>query len=228
MEWTYEDLEKMLDALAGVAEEQTGKPRRILDAATELFILQGYRKTSVEEVARRAHVAKGTIYLYFATKADLLIATVVEEKRAYFSLLKPIFDPDIDAEERLSRYLMLMLTMARKMPLTSRLLSGDRELMIVMEEMDPEFRQGGLEMQTQFLADLLSGVVGDRLRPEEVRLRARVLLGLMMASGFFVDDDTRLGVPLEAFARTLTDWLVGGLAAPCVSTGKERELAHVE
>ena len=39
----------------------------------ELFERLGYRRTSVDEVARQAGVAKGTVYLYFKTKADLLV-----------------------------------------------------------------------------------------------------------------------------------------------------------
>ena len=43
----------------------------ILSAAAQLFARFGYRKTSIEDVAKRARIGKGTIYLYFATKEDL-------------------------------------------------------------------------------------------------------------------------------------------------------------
>lgn len=45
-----------------------------LDAALGLFLNKGYERTSVEEITRSAGVAKGTFYLYFRSKGDLLLA----------------------------------------------------------------------------------------------------------------------------------------------------------
>jgi AcrR family transcriptional regulator len=50
------------------------KPDLILDAAERLFTQFGYRRTSVEDVAREAGVAKGTVYLYFESKVALFRA----------------------------------------------------------------------------------------------------------------------------------------------------------
>jgi AcrR family transcriptional regulator len=57
----------------------TGRPRRssretLQDAATELFLEQGYEKTTVDDIARRAGVARGTFFNYFPAKGDLLWA----------------------------------------------------------------------------------------------------------------------------------------------------------
>lgn len=48
------------------------KKRNLLAAAQELFLEKGVSKTSVSEIAERAEVAKGTFYLYFRDKDDLL------------------------------------------------------------------------------------------------------------------------------------------------------------
>jgi AcrR family transcriptional regulator len=47
------------------------RPGEILDAAFEAFAERGYAATRLEDVAARAGVTKGTIYLYFATKEKL-------------------------------------------------------------------------------------------------------------------------------------------------------------
>jgi len=44
----------------------------LIDAAGALFVEKGVEATTVEEIAARAGLAKGTVYHYFATKADLL------------------------------------------------------------------------------------------------------------------------------------------------------------
>ncbi len=50
--------------------------QRLFAAAAELFDAQGYHKTSVDQIARRAKVAKGTFFLHFATK-DAVIGELV-------------------------------------------------------------------------------------------------------------------------------------------------------
>jgi TetR/AcrR family transcriptional regulator, transcriptional repressor for nem operon len=46
----------------------------ILDAAASLLVTNGLAGTSVDAVAQRAGIAKGTVYLYFASRSDLLAA----------------------------------------------------------------------------------------------------------------------------------------------------------
>lgn len=46
---------------------------RIRDAANELFLQQGYEATTVDSIVARAGVSKGTFYLYFPHKEDLLL-----------------------------------------------------------------------------------------------------------------------------------------------------------
>lgn len=52
------------------------RPAELLDAALDLFIDKGYAATKVEAVAARAGVSKGTLFLYFPSKADLFNAVV--------------------------------------------------------------------------------------------------------------------------------------------------------
>ncbi|MFD9324626.1 TetR/AcrR family transcriptional regulator [Streptomyces sp. NPDC060065] len=49
------------------------KRERIMTAARELFVEHGVDKVTTQQVARRADVAIGTLYLYASTKAELLI-----------------------------------------------------------------------------------------------------------------------------------------------------------
>lgn len=53
---------------------QDGKRQRILDAAVRVFARKGYFSSRVHDVAKKAGVADGTIYLYFKGKEDLLVS----------------------------------------------------------------------------------------------------------------------------------------------------------
>lgn len=54
------------------------RPQELLGAALELFVEKGFAATKTEDVATRAGVAKGTLYLYYPSKEDLLKAVVRE------------------------------------------------------------------------------------------------------------------------------------------------------
>jgi len=54
------------------------RPEEITAAALELFVERGFAATRLEDVATRAGVSKGTLYLYFANKEDLFKAVVRE------------------------------------------------------------------------------------------------------------------------------------------------------
>src|SRR5215467_14018836 len=60
-----------------VREEQAARTRqRILDAAEELFVQQGYGTTSIRQIAEAATVAPDTVYATFGSKTRLLTAVI--------------------------------------------------------------------------------------------------------------------------------------------------------
>ncbi|HET8727991.1 MAG TPA: TetR/AcrR family transcriptional regulator [Alphaproteobacteria bacterium] len=52
------------------------RPQEIVDAALKEFAINGYAATRLDDVARRAGISKGTIYLYFGSKEELFKAVV--------------------------------------------------------------------------------------------------------------------------------------------------------
>lgn len=66
----------MVDELIGGRAER--KRLEILEAATEVFLRQGYLGTSMDEVAAAAHASKQTVYKHFADKERLFAAIVVQ------------------------------------------------------------------------------------------------------------------------------------------------------
>jgi TetR/AcrR family transcriptional regulator len=58
------------------ARRKDARPGELLAAALDLFVEKGFAATRTEEVARRAGVSKGTLFLYFASKEELFKAVV--------------------------------------------------------------------------------------------------------------------------------------------------------
>lgn len=66
--------------MAGLRERQKAdRERRILKAAVTQFRAEGYRAVRIEDLAEMAEVSVGTVYNYYQTKGDILIATVAME-----------------------------------------------------------------------------------------------------------------------------------------------------
>ncbi len=62
-------------------KKKAARRRRILNAAEELFQRHGFAESTVDEIARLADVAPATVYNYYSTKGDLLLALVAAGDR---------------------------------------------------------------------------------------------------------------------------------------------------
>jgi AcrR family transcriptional regulator len=65
-----------LDTKPRWERRKDARPQELLDAALDLFVERGYAATRLEDVAKRAGVSKGTLYLYYENKEELFKAVV--------------------------------------------------------------------------------------------------------------------------------------------------------
>jgi len=82
------------------------RPRELLDAALALFVEQGFAATKAEDVAKRAGVSKGTLFLYFGSKEELFKAVVRENIAGQFSEFNVALDSYTGSTESLMRTFM--------------------------------------------------------------------------------------------------------------------------
>jgi AcrR family transcriptional regulator len=68
------------------------RPGELMDAALALFVEKGFAATRVEEVALRAGVSKGTLFLYFPSKVELFKAVVRENITGCFDEWNSTFE----------------------------------------------------------------------------------------------------------------------------------------
>jgi AcrR family transcriptional regulator len=74
---------------------------RLVAAAMELFVFQGYAHTSLAQIARKAGVLPGSLHYFFPTKQDLLHATLERRKELLWDdVLQPIWERHDDPIER--------------------------------------------------------------------------------------------------------------------------------
>ncbi|NCS61615.1 MAG: TetR/AcrR family transcriptional regulator, partial [Rhodoferax sp.] len=80
------------------------RPGELLAAALDLFVEKGFAATRVEEVAQRAGVSKGTLFLYFPSKEDLFKAVVRENISGRFAEWNDEFDRFEGSTQEMLRY----------------------------------------------------------------------------------------------------------------------------
>ncbi|WP_273522439.1 TetR/AcrR family transcriptional regulator [Rhodosalinus sediminis] len=91
--------------MAGLRERQKAdREKRILQAAVTRFRADGYRAVRIEDLAEAAEVSVGTVYNYYRTKGDILIATVTMEVEEVLAEGEAVIaDPPADVAEAVLR-----------------------------------------------------------------------------------------------------------------------------
>ncbi|QUQ69116.1 TetR/AcrR family transcriptional regulator [Kutzneria sp. CA-103260] len=89
--------------MAVLAEQDSGSAARILAAARELVLKRGVKGLTIAEIAERAHVAKGTVYLHWSTREDLLVGLFARDFLAMTDTFATVVadDPDVCRPSRL-------------------------------------------------------------------------------------------------------------------------------
>jgi AcrR family transcriptional regulator len=113
--------------LRNLRERET-RAERILDATAELLLRFGYQRVTIDDVARRADIGKGTVYLHWKTRNELFRAVFEREVLAATGELLEILRRGAGAwrPHRLARSYFLAI-MSR--PLLSALFADDSELL---------------------------------------------------------------------------------------------------
>ena len=85
------------------------KLQRIVDAAITVFSEAGFSSATIQDVATKAGVGKGTIYLYFSSKEDLLETMLLSVLEEYVSKLREAVSESGDSRTRLKRLFACVL-----------------------------------------------------------------------------------------------------------------------
>jgi TetR/AcrR family transcriptional regulator len=99
---------KREDVLAKRERRKEARPGELLSAALDLFVEKGFAATRAEEVAARAGVSKGTLFIYFPSKEELFKAVVRENIAGRFGEWNAEFEAFEGSTSELLRYFMQM------------------------------------------------------------------------------------------------------------------------
>lgn len=186
---------------AAKTETEDPTARRILDAALGQFTVFGLRRSSMDDVAKRAGVSRVTVYRRFGTKDALVEQTLLRENSRFFQRLDQAVAALPTMEERVVEGFVVALRHTRAHPLFGGLLRLEPEVVLPYLTV-----HGGssLAATVDYLtghlrrAQQAEGRPGDDPRPvAELMVRVAVSFLLNPASCIEMDDEDQA----RAFAR---------------------------
>jgi len=182
------------------------KRQRILESARKRFRYYGVRKTTMQEIARDAGVAVGTLYLYFKDKDELLVAGTEEYVIRHRRQADAMLASDASAADKLRRY---VLDRFRASQATRT--GGYRhaaELLREVLRVRPERRvEEGRMMSEYFVRILRLGMENGELHTDNPERDSRVFL-LSLAFLFQNTKDEQAPTPTEEDALLVVDWFL--------------------
>ncbi|WP_084781067.1 TetR/AcrR family transcriptional regulator [Planobispora rosea] len=192
-----------IDAVERV-DDMDDTSTRILDAAYEQFCRMGIRRSTVEDVARRAGVSRITVYRRFATKDALVEHVVRREFRRYFDRFLIDIEQARTAADRVVLGFVSSLRAIRSNPLIGGLIAAEPDLLVPSMTND-----GGRTLATvrQFVAGQLrreqraGHVPGDLNADLVAELMVRISASFLAIPSHVIDldDDAQLAAVARRF-----------------------------
>jgi AcrR family transcriptional regulator len=192
------------------------RPSEILAAALEEFVEHGYAAAKLEDVARRAGVTKGTLYLYFESKDALFKAVVRETIIPLLVSAEQTVDDHTGSPEQLLRRLVLQWWGS----LSATSLAGIPKLVMSESANFPELAQFRFDEVVQrgrqiFAQVLRRGMDGGAFRDVDVDQAVRTILAPVLMAAIWKHSFQaceKEGFPVEPYLETSIDIYLRGIA----------------
>ncbi|MFL0287824.1 TetR/AcrR family transcriptional regulator [Mycobacterium sp. SMC-21] len=191
-------------AVAFTSDEKARIACTLVDTAEQLFAAQGLKKTSLDELVRRAGIAKGSFYAFFDSKESLYLEVMLRRAPRMGARLSEALGRPVD-EENLVCLMRAITDVLVDDPFYRRLLTHTDELTAVSRRVGPEQLARVMPQIVSPVLDHLAagqrdGVLVDDIAPD-------TLLGVIRTVGLLVMNRDRFGAGyddvLEATIRTL-------------------------
>ncbi|GAC1355818.1 MAG: helix-turn-helix domain-containing protein [Ktedonobacteraceae bacterium] len=189
------------------SQNHEARSERILEAAAELIVRWGYKKTTVDDIAKQAGVAKGTIYLHWKTREELFKAVLIHEELKLMEDLKQRIASDPEGAT-LHGMLKHATLATMKRPIWKAVLTRDTEMLGVLVQNEAAAQQSMKNFKTYFDALHAQGLVRSDLDIKQlVYLVNAITIGFLLIDPllpeeFKVSDEIAVDLLADTIKRT--------------------------
>jgi TetR/AcrR family transcriptional regulator len=193
------------------------RPGELLDAALDLFVEKGFAATRSEEVAARAGVSKGTLFLYFPSKEELFKAVVRENISGRFAEWNDEFEAFEGSAADMVRYCLKVwwerIGATRASGITKLMISEARNF----PELAAFYQQEVIRPGTQLIRRILQrGIDSGEFRPLDLdyatySLVAPMIFLMMMKHSLGACAPQDYALDPERYVRSQCETLLMGL-----------------
>ncbi|MBM4300607.1 MAG: TetR/AcrR family transcriptional regulator [Deltaproteobacteria bacterium] len=182
------------------------RTREILAAARQLLEERGLEVMTMEEIAAAAGVAKGTLYLYFQSKDDLILALITQVGKNLLQDVEASIEALGTPPEKLSRMVSVLLEYLNRERLLFPMYA--RELLRGEGESREGFRRPYQELEEKFVTLVTrlfaEGIAAGQFIPANPRLLTFLIRGLVRATGYYQKAEGQADAAKEALPVILT------------------------
>jgi len=195
-------LERVLErALADTDDAAHATDGRILDAALTECAAYGTRRTTMDDVARRADVGRMTVFRRFGSKEALVERLMARELRRFLAHVDEALAPIEDAGERVAEAFVICVRAVTEHPLIARL--ARLEPGATLERMG-QGQPSALDLGRAFVAQRLDPALANRDEVADLLVRAAAVYALVPGGVVDVRDENAA----RGFARRVLAPLV--------------------
>lgn len=216
---TIASFSSQLDPVPKRERRKEARPRELLDAALNLFVEKGFAATRAEEVAAKAGVSKGTLFLYFQSKEDLFKAVIREN----ISNLFPAWHEEIQTFEGSSGDMLRYAMNSWWQNVGNTPASGIAKLVMSEAQNFPEiarfYQEEVVTPGTRMLQDILErGVKSGEFRPMDTKQTVFTVvapmiflmmwkhsMGACAASAHLIDPEQFIQMQVNVLLHGMTD-----------------------
>ncbi|WP_280230729.1 TetR/AcrR family transcriptional regulator [Nocardia cyriacigeorgica] len=190
------------EARGRTPEDRRRRSEELLNGAAELLLRLGYRHVTVDDIARRAGVGKGTVYLHYTSRDELLLAVLQREVVRSIDHLVTVLREDA-MTTALHRLTEVHFLGVMRRPLLRALYLGDPD---VLGKLATELHRNQGERHHRAFDDYLHLLAGHGLLREDLPV-AEISYGYHAILHGYLSEDSydrgASGISLERKARLL-------------------------
>jgi AcrR family transcriptional regulator len=200
--------------------EKAARQEAIMASARELFFAKGFTPTTMDEIASKAELSKGALYLYFPSKEDLYVTVLNAGLKILFDRIEAVFQLDLPPDQLIRRlgevryryyldyreyYRIFFFRQHRDVDVARQLLSHQ----LVQENLDK-----GMRSFQRFIGVIQQGVDQGIFSPVDPRKAAVVFWGAVNGVLFFFEEELSkelIGVDVEELIYYTIDLFINAL-----------------